>query len=63
MISHAFRKLKVHSRNYPINHLDFEVVVFALNILRPYVFRLMYEVFVDHHSLQNVFTQRDLNLI
>ncbi|WMV07561.1 hypothetical protein MTR67_000946, partial [Solanum verrucosum] len=37
-------------------------VVFALRIWRHYRYGVKCEVFTDHHSLQHVFTQKDLNL-
>lgn len=37
-------------------------MVFALNIRRHYLYCAKYEVFIDHRSLQHLFTQMDLKL-
>ena len=36
--------------------------VFALKILRHYLYGEQFEVFLDHKSLKYIFTQRDLNM-
>lgn len=60
VIAYASRQLKVHKRNYPTHDLELAVVVFALKIWRHYLYGVKCEVFTDHHSLQHVFTQKDL---
>ncbi|WMV42140.1 hypothetical protein MTR67_035525, partial [Solanum verrucosum] len=55
-------QLKVHERNYPTHDLELAAVVFALKIWWHYLYGLKCEVFTGHHSLQHVFTQKDLNL-
>ncbi|WMV18347.1 hypothetical protein MTR67_011732 [Solanum verrucosum] len=62
VIAYASRQLKVHERNYPTHDLELAAVVFALKIWRHYLCGVKCEVFTDHHSLQHVFTQKDLNL-
>ncbi|WMV33598.1 hypothetical protein MTR67_026983, partial [Solanum verrucosum] len=62
VIAYASRQLKVHERNYPTHYLELLAVVFALKIWRHYLYGVKCEVFIDHHSLQHVFTQEDLNL-
>ena len=37
-------------------------VVFALKIWRHYLYDEQFEVYSDHKSLKNIFTQRDLNM-
>ncbi|WMV57246.1 hypothetical protein MTR67_050631, partial [Solanum verrucosum] len=59
---YASHQLKVHEKNYPTHDLELAAVVFALKIWRHYLYGVKYEVFTDHHSLQHVFTQKDLNL-
>ena len=54
--------MKVHEKNYPIHDLELAAVVFALKIWRHYLYGVHCEVFMDHHSLQYIFNQRDLNL-
>ena len=61
VISYAFRKLKVHEKNYPTHDLELEAMVFALKIWRHYLYCFHVDVFTDHKSLQYVFTQKDLN--
>ncbi|WMV50153.1 hypothetical protein MTR67_043538 [Solanum verrucosum] len=60
VIAYALLKLKVHERNYPTHDLELVAVVFDLNIWRHYLYGVKCEVFIDHRSLQDVFTQKDL---
>ena len=62
VIAYASRQLKVHERNYPTHDLELAAVVFALKQWRHYLYGVKCEVYTDHRSVQNVFTQRDLNL-
>ena len=62
IIAYASRQLKVHERNYPTHDLELAAVVFALNRWRHYLYGVKCEVYMDHHNLQYVFTQKDLNL-
>ena len=62
VIAYASRQLKVHERNYPTHDLELAAVVFALKQWRHYLYGVKCEVYTDHHSLQYVFTQKDLNL-
>ena len=52
----------MNKRNYPTHDLELAAVVFALKKLRHYLYGVKWEVYTDHHSLQYVFTQKDLNL-
>ena len=57
-MAYTSRKLKVHEKNYPTHDLEIVVVVFALNILRHF----LYGVHVDVVKiLQYVFTLKDFN--
>ena len=38
------------------------MIVFSLKIRLHYLYGIKYEVFIDHRSLQHVFTQKNLNL-
>ena len=58
MIAYTSRQLKKHEQNYPTHDLEMAAVVFALKILRHY----LYGVTTDHKSLKYIFQQRDLNL-
>ncbi|WMV33320.1 hypothetical protein MTR67_026705 [Solanum verrucosum] len=62
VISYASRQLNVHEKNYPTHNFELAAVVFALKIWRHYLYGLHVDVFIDHKSLQYVFTQKDLNL-
>ena len=56
VIAYASRHLKVHEKNYPTHDLDLVEVVFALKILRRYLYGVHVDVFTDHEILQYVFT-------
>lgn len=60
VITHAFRHLKAHDKNYP--SLESVVVVFVLKLWLLYLNGVHCEIFTDHRSLQYIFSQRDLNL-
>ena len=62
VIAYALRQLKVHERNYPTHDLELAALVFALKQWRHYLNGVKCEVYMDHRSLQYVFTQKDLNL-
>ncbi|WMV32517.1 hypothetical protein MTR67_025902 [Solanum verrucosum] len=62
VIAYASRQLKVHERNYPTHDLKLVAVVFALKQWRHYLYGVKCEVYIDHRSLQYVFTQKDLNV-
>jgi len=62
VIAYTSRKLKKHEQNYPTHDLEMTAVVFALKILRHYLYGETCEIFSDHKSLQYIFQQKDLNL-
>ena len=62
MIAYASRQFKPHEMNYPTHDLELAVIVFALKIWRHYLYGEKCKVFMDHKSLQYLFTQMDLNL-
>jgi len=62
VIAYASRQLKVHEKNYPVHDLELAAIVHALKIWRHYLYGVSCEVFTDHHSLQYLFKQKDLNL-
>lgn len=45
-----------------MHDLELAPIVFTLNIWRHYLYGIKCEIFTDHHNLQHVFTQKDLNL-
>ena len=56
VIAYASRQLKVHERNYPTHDLELAAVVFALKQWRHYLYGVKCEIYMDHRSLQYVFT-------
>ena len=62
VIAYVSRQLKVHEKNYATHNLELAAVVFSLNIWRDYLYGVHLDVFMDHKSLQNVFSKKDLNL-
>ena len=62
VVAYGSRQLKNHDRNYPTRDLELAAIVFALKILRHYLYGKQFEVFSDHKSLRYIFTQRDLNM-
>jgi len=61
-VSYASRQLKVHEKNYPTHDLELLVMVFALKIWQHYLYRVYFDIYLDHKSIQYVFTQKELNL-
>ena len=62
VIAYASRQLKKHEKNYPTHDLELAVVVFALKIWRHYLYGVPCRIFIDHKSLQYIFTHKELNL-
>ena len=62
VVAYASRQLKPHEQNYPPHDLELGVVVFALKILRHYLYGEKCRIFTDHKSLKYLLTQKDLNL-
>ena len=62
VIAYASRQLKKHEQNYPTHDLELAAVVFALRIWRHYLYGVPCRIFMDHKSLQYLFTQMELNM-
>ena len=62
VIAYASRQLKKHEENYPTHDLELAAVVFAMKIWRHYLYGVPCKIFIDHKSLQYIFTQKELNL-
>ncbi|GKB67398.1 putative reverse transcriptase domain-containing protein [Tanacetum coccineum] len=62
VIAYASRQLKIHEKNYTSHDLEFGAVVFALKILRHYLYGMKCVVFTDHKSLQHILDQKELNM-
>ncbi|GJU77795.1 putative reverse transcriptase domain-containing protein [Tanacetum coccineum] len=52
VIAYASRQLKIYEKNYTTHDLELGVVVFALKMLRHYLYSTKCVVFTDHKSLQ-----------
>ena len=62
VVAYGSRHLKNHEQNYPTHDMELATVVFALNILRLYLYGEEFEVYSYHKSLKYIFMQRDLNM-
>ncbi|GKF81266.1 putative reverse transcriptase domain-containing protein, partial [Tanacetum coccineum] len=62
VIAYASRQLKIHEKNYTTHDLELGAVVFALKILRHYLYGTKCTVFTDHKSLQHILNQKKLNM-
>ncbi|GJR70089.1 putative reverse transcriptase domain-containing protein [Tanacetum coccineum] len=62
VIAYASRQLKIHEKNYTTHDLELGVVVFALKIWRHYLYRTKSVIYMDHKSLQHIFSQKELNM-
>ena len=62
MVAYALRQLKLHEKNYPTHDLELAAIVFALNILRHYLYGEKCFIYTDHKSLKYLPSQRELNL-
>ncbi|XP_075499251.1 uncharacterized protein LOC142537636 [Primulina tabacum] len=62
VIAYACRQLKDYEKNYPTHDLELAALVFALKILRHYLYGEKCEVFTDHKSLKYLFSQKELNM-
>ena len=61
VVDYASKQLKKHKQNYPTHDLELAMVVFALKLWRHYLYSESFEVFLDHKSLEYIFSQKDLN--
>ncbi|GKF04603.1 putative reverse transcriptase domain-containing protein [Tanacetum coccineum] len=62
VIAYASRQLKIHEKNYTTNDLELGAVVFALKIWRHYLYGTKSVIYMDHKSLQHIFSQKELNM-
>ncbi|GJX17597.1 putative reverse transcriptase domain-containing protein [Tanacetum coccineum] len=62
VIAYASRQLKIHEKNYTIHDLELGAVVFSLKIWRYYLYGIKSVIFIDHKSLQHIFSQKELNM-
>ena len=62
VVAYGSCQLKNHEQNYPTHDMELVAVVFALKILRHYLYDKDFEVYSEHKSLKYSFMQRDLNM-
>nr|GEY43227.1 retrotransposon protein, putative, Ty3-gypsy subclass [Tanacetum cinerariifolium] len=62
VIAYASRRLNPYEVNYPTHDLELAAVVFALKILRHYLYGESCDVFMDHKRIKYIFTQPELNM-
>ncbi|GKA96489.1 putative nucleotidyltransferase, ribonuclease H [Tanacetum coccineum] len=62
VIAYASRQLKIHEKNYTIHDLELGAVVFVLKIWRHYFYGTKNVIYMDHKSLQYIFSQKELNM-
>ncbi|CAA7054511.1 unnamed protein product [Microthlaspi erraticum] len=61
VIAYASRQWQGSERNRPTHDLELGAVIFALKIWRSYLLGETVQVFIDHKSLQHIFTQPMMN--
>ncbi|GKE54353.1 putative reverse transcriptase domain-containing protein [Tanacetum coccineum] len=62
VIAYASRQLKIHEKNYMTHDLELGTVVFSLKIWRHYLYGTKSVIYMDHKSLQHIFSQKELNM-
>ena len=62
VVAYSSHQLKNHEQNYATHDMELAAIVFALKILRHYLYGEHFEVYLDHKSLKCIFTQQDLNM-
>ncbi|GKE69115.1 putative reverse transcriptase domain-containing protein [Tanacetum coccineum] len=62
VIAYASWQLKIHEKNYTTHDLELGVIVFALKIWRHYLYGTKSVIYMDHKSLQHIFSQKELNM-
>nr|GEZ25789.1 retrotransposon protein, putative, Ty3-gypsy subclass [Tanacetum cinerariifolium] len=62
VIAYASRQLKILEKNYTTYDLGLGAVVFALKIWRHYLYGTKSVIYMDHKSLQYIFSQKELNM-
>ncbi|GKA67779.1 reverse transcriptase domain-containing protein [Tanacetum coccineum] len=62
VIAYESRQLKIHEKNYTTHDLELGAVLFALKIWRHYLYGTNSVIYMDHNSLQHIFSQKELNM-
>ena len=62
VVAYLSRQLRPHEENYATHDLELAAVVHALKTWRHYLLGKRCEIYTDHKSLNNIFTQKELNM-
>ena len=62
MIVYASHQVKDFEKNYPTYDLELATVVFALKMLRHYLYDVNYDIYTDQKNLKYIFIQKELNM-
>ncbi|GKD18261.1 putative reverse transcriptase domain-containing protein, partial [Tanacetum coccineum] len=62
VIAYASRQLEIHEKNYTTYDLELGAVVFTLMIWKHYMYGTKSVIYMDHKSLQHIFSQKELNM-
>jgi hypothetical protein len=62
VVGYASRQLRKHEEKYLTHDLEFAAIVHTLKIWKHYIIGMRCEVYLDHKSLEYIFTRPDLNL-
>ncbi|GJR54907.1 putative reverse transcriptase domain-containing protein [Tanacetum coccineum] len=62
VIAYASRHLKIYEKNYTTHDLELGAVMFALKIWRHYLYGTKSVIYMDHKSIQHIFSQKELNM-
>ncbi|GJR13405.1 putative nucleotidyltransferase, ribonuclease H [Tanacetum coccineum] len=54
--------VKIHEKNYTTHDLELGAVVFALKIWRHYLYGTKSVIYMDHKSVQHIFSWKELNM-
>ena len=61
VIVYASRQLWIHEQNYPTHELELAAVVFALKVLRHYLYGVQFELITNQKSFKYMFSKKELN--
>ena len=62
VVAYASRQLRKHEENYPTHDLELAAVIHALKECRHFLLGNRCEIYTNHKSRKNIFTQPELNL-
>ena len=62
VIAFISKKLKSHEQKYPTHDLELVAVIFALKKWRHYLYRVTFEIYMDHKNLKYLFFQKEINM-